>query len=143
MKISQYITNLKEYYSEETDSGAFFHILPKSITKSHMDYKVESIVADKNSPSYNELDDIPIKNSIGYKYVILIHNPDELNVFSAILGDPYTFIANHIHINDEGIIMKYTKRNINLVKQFCNELIEDYYEYYDKKIIIQKGIFEI
>jgi len=66
------------------------------------------------------------KHELGYKYqIVLYNNDDTVEVFEAIIGDIEYYVKNLINVNQEGFIIKKSKKSEEILnKIFKGKLLE-------------------
>lgn len=116
---------IKNSYIENIHSGIVFH---KINTKKNLNqYSFDPFTLNTENPDFCPNGFKLTKNNIGYKYIILIHNESEIDIFSAILGDPHQFILNHVNSNYEGTIIKHSINSVNFLNDIYEKFIDSYY----------------
>jgi hypothetical protein len=108
---------LKEIYDENEHDGFIFML-------------DEEDQLDISPFTYKEKSDPIESHELGLKYHIIMYretsdgNLIEPDIFEAILGNPWHYVANLINIGFFGTICKKTKHSLNIVEEMFDDLID-------------------
>ena len=103
--------DLKNLKLDEEIDGVSFFICDETSTEDRIEWNFTLMDVKESVENVS-------KHSLGYKYQIVLYDKDkEIEIFEAIIGDLDHYVKNLVKINQEGFILKKSKKSEEILNK--------------------------